>query len=113
MHEFTIAKSIVDIAVAAARKENAQKITRVHVMAGELRGIVPLQLTFYFGVASENTIADGARLDLEIARTRGRCRVCKREFVIGDFRYVCPECSGVDIETVGGAELRLVNIEVA
>lgn len=112
MHEFTIAKSIVDIAVAAARKENARKITKVQVIAGELRGIVPLQLTFYFGIASENTIAEGALLDLEVARAKGRCRVCHEEFIIGDFCYVCPKCSGVDIETIGGAELRLANIEV-
>jgi Zn finger protein HypA/HybF involved in hydrogenase expression len=54
MHEFTIAKSIMDIAVAAARKENARKITRVQVIAGELKGIIPLQLTFYPGFPISN-----------------------------------------------------------
>jgi hydrogenase nickel incorporation protein HypA/HybF len=111
MHEFSIAQNIVRIAVDAARKEKAQKITRVHVIAGELRGIIPVQLTFYFGLASENTIAEGAQLEVEIVPAKGKCRACDTEFTIKDYSYVCPSCAGINIETVGGTELRLTQIE--
>jgi Zn finger protein HypA/HybF involved in hydrogenase expression len=44
-----IARNVVNIAIAAAEEEGAQKITRVNVVAGELRGIVPAQLIFFLG----------------------------------------------------------------
>ncbi|MBT9143623.1 MAG: Hydrogenase/urease nickel incorporation protein HypA [Dehalococcoidia bacterium] len=112
MHEMSIARSLLDIAIAAARKGGAQRITRVNVVAGELRGIVPLQFTFYFGLLAEDTIAGGAYLNLEITPIRGRCRKCEEIFIVEDYRYICPKCRGEDIQTVGGTELRLSDIEV-
>lgn len=107
-----IARSILDIAIAAAEKEGAQRITRVNVVVGELRGIVPLQLTFCFGLMAEDTIASGACLSLETTPVRGRCRKCEETFIVEDYRYVCPKCQSEDIQTVGGTELRLRDIEV-
>jgi len=107
-----IAQSVLDIAIAAAEREGAQRILGVNVVAGELRGLVPLQFTFCFGVVAENTIASGAQLNLEITPIRGRCRRCEVTFVVQDYRYICPKCQGEDIEIVGGTELRLRDIEV-
>ena len=107
-----IARNIVNIAVAAAEKEGARKITRVNVVAGELRGIVQAQLVFSFGLMAENTIASGAYLNLEITPVVGRCRKCQEKFVVKDYRYVCPKCQGGDIHTVSGTELRVKDIEV-
>lgn len=112
MHEMGIARSILDIAIAASEKEGAQRIVRVNVVAGELRGIVPLQLTFCFGVIAENTIASGAQLYVEITPVRGRCRGCEETFIVEDYRYICPRCHSEDIQTIGGTELRVRDIEV-
>ncbi len=57
MHEMGIAQNILEIAVEAANKEGATKITRIDLVAGELRGIVPMQLTFCFGIVAKDTIA--------------------------------------------------------
>ena len=107
-----IARNIVNIAVAAAEKEGARKITRVNVVAGELRGIVQAQLVFSFGLMAENTIASGAYLNLEITPVVGRCRKCQGEFVVKDYRYLCAKCQSEDIQTVSGTELRVKDIEV-
>jgi len=112
VHEMAIAQSILDIAIAAAGKEGALRITRVNVAAGELRGIVPLQFTFYFGLLAENTIASGAYLNLEITPVTGRCRHCEDIFIVEEYRYICPKCQSEDIQTIGGTELRLKDIEV-
>ncbi|MCK4331015.1 MAG: hydrogenase maturation nickel metallochaperone HypA [Dehalococcoidia bacterium] len=112
MHEMAIAHSLIKIAIAAAEKEGARRITKVNVVAGELRGIVPMQFTFCFGLMAENTIASGARLDLEITPVTARCRNCEETFIVEDYRYVCPKCQGEDVQTVGGTELRLRDIEV-
>jgi len=107
-----IARSILDIAIAAAEKEGAQRIIRVNVVVGELRGLVPLQFTFCFGVIAENTIASSAHLNLEITPVRGSCRECEETFIVEDYRYICPKCHGEDIQIIGGTELRLRDIEV-
>ena len=112
VHEMAIAQNIVDIAVAAAERGEAQRITRVNVVAGEMRAIVPMQLVFCFGVAAENTIASGAELNLQIVPVKGKCRGCGEDFVIEEFSYICPRCGDSDIEITGGTELRIKDIEV-
>jgi hydrogenase nickel incorporation protein HypA/HybF len=112
VHEMVIARNIINIAVAAAEKEGARKITRVNVVAGELRGIVPAQLIFNFGLMAENTIASGAYLNLEITPVIGRCRKCHEEFVVKDYRYLCTRCQSKDVETLSGTELRVKDIEI-
>ena len=112
MHELAIAQNIIDIAIHAAKKGGAQRITSVNVIAGELRGIVTTQLTFCFSLAAENTIASGAILNLEIIPVRGKCRRCAETFIVKDYCYVCPKCQSQDIQTTGGTELQLRDIEV-
>lgn len=111
VHEMAIARNIVDIAVAAAERANAGRIVRVNVLAGELRGIIPAQLIFCFGLMSENTIASGAHLNLEITPLIGRCRKCQDDFRVKDYSYVCPKCQGQDVDIVGGTELQVKDIE--
>jgi len=111
VHEMAIARNIVDIALAAAGKANAGRIVRVNVLAGELRGVIPAQLMFCFGLMAENTIASGAHLNLEITPVVGRCRKCEQDFPIKDYSYVCPGCRGQDLDIIGGTELRVRDIE--
>jgi len=112
VHEMAIARSIVDIAVAAAQRERAGRVVRVNVLAGELRAIIPAQLIYYFGVMSKDTLAEGAHLGLETAPLVGRCSDCDEEFDTRDCSLVCPECNGQDIQMVSGTELRVKDIEV-
>jgi hydrogenase nickel incorporation protein HypA/HybF len=112
VHEMAIARSIIDIAVAAAEKGNARRIVRVSVLAGELRGIIASQLALCFGLMSENTIASGAYLSLETTPAVARCRKCREDFSADGFNYVCPRCHGQDVQMVSGTELRVKDIEV-
>jgi len=112
VHEMAIARNIVNIAVAAAEKEGAKRITKVNVVAGELRGLVPPQLTFCFGLMAENTVASGAYLDLEIMPLIVACKQCGEKFRVKDYCYICPKCRSEDIQTLRGTELRVKDIEV-
>lgn len=102
----------MDIAVAAARRENAGRVVRVNVLAGELRAIIPAQLILYFGLMSQDTIAEGAHLGLENVPLVGRCGRCGKEFDVEDGSLVCPECHGQDVQMISGTELRVKDIEV-
>lgn len=112
MHEMAIARNIINIAIAAAEKQGVKKITKVNVVAGELRGIIPAQLIFGFGLMAENTIASGAYLGLEIMPVMGKCKKCSETFVVKNYCYVCPKCQSEAIETISGTELRVKDIEV-
>ena len=107
-----IAQQILDIAVAAAVKGGAERIGKINVVAGELRGIVPVQLTFCFSVVAQNTIASEAYLNLETVPVTARCSNCDEAFTVEDFFYVCPRCESTDVEVTGGTELRVRDIEV-
>ena len=108
----SIAQSILDIAIAAAEAEGAQRILQVNMVAGELRAIEPVQLTFCFGIVAQDTIASAAHLNLEIIPVKGKCRQCEETFPVKDYDYTCPKCNSQEIQIVGGRELRLVDIEV-
>jgi hydrogenase nickel incorporation protein HypA/HybF len=112
MHEMGIAQNILEIALDAANKEGAQKITRINLIAGELRGIVPLQLTFCFGMVARDTIAVGAYLNVDTMPVTGHCDDCKAYFKVAEYQYVCPKCNSTKIQVTGGTELRIKDIEI-
>ncbi len=112
MHEMAIALNILNIVTAVAQREGAQRITKVNVVVGELRGIIPLQLIYSFGLIAEGTMARGAQLDLEIIPVTVRCKRCGETFIVKDHRYTCLKCQGEDVQTIGGTELRVKDIEV-
>lgn len=112
MHEMGIAQNILDIALITAQKEGATRITRINLLAGELRAIEPLQLTFCFNIVAKDTMADGAFLNIEQIPVKGHCKDCDADFPIEDYIYVCPKCSSAKIEITGGTELRLQDIEI-
>ncbi len=112
MHEMGIAQNILEIALDAATKEGAQKITRINLIAGELRGIVPLQLTFCFGMVAKDTIASGAYLNVDTAPVTGHCDDCGSDFPVEEYQYLCPKCSSTKIQVTGGTELRIKDIEI-
>jgi hydrogenase nickel incorporation protein HypA/HybF len=112
MHEMGIAQNILDIALDAASKEGAQKITRINLVAGELRGIVPLQLTFCFSMVAKDTIASGAYLSIDTLPVTGHCENCSSDFAVEEYQYVCPKCGSTRIQVTGGSELRIKDIEI-
>jgi hydrogenase nickel incorporation protein HypA/HybF len=122
MHEFSAACSIVDTAVAAAKDNNATKVTVVNVEVGEFTFLVPDQLVFNFEIASKNTIIEGAELRIHKVKGRLKCSDCGFEGEseidpdippqIASFSPMkCPKCQGSSTEIVGGKEFIITNIQ--
>ena len=68
MHEMAITQSVVDAVCEHAAGRHVQS---VKVEIGALCAVVPDAMQFCFELATEGTVADGARLDLERAARRG------------------------------------------
>ncbi|MBN1374810.1 MAG: hydrogenase maturation nickel metallochaperone HypA [Dehalococcoidia bacterium] len=112
MHEMGIAQNILEIALEAANRESAAKISRIDIVSGELRGIVPLQLTFCFGIVAQNTIASSAYLNIEETPVTAHCDECGEDFKVEEYQYLCPKCSSANVKVTGGSELRVKDIEI-
>jgi hydrogenase nickel incorporation protein HypA/HybF len=112
MHEMGIAQNILDIALNAANQEGATKVSRINLLAGELRGIVPMQLSFCFSIVAKDSIASGAYLNVEEVPISGHCNDCSADFKVEEYNYLCPKCGSAKVQVTGGTELRIKDIEI-
>lgn len=113
MHELSVTESILEIALRHAEKSNAQRITDLYLVIGQLSSIVDDSVEFYWDIIAKDTIAAGANLHFKRIPTQVLCLVCNNRFnpINGDFS--CPKCKGSQIKIVQGEEflLEAINIE--
>jgi hydrogenase nickel incorporation protein HypA/HybF len=113
MHEMSLVQSIIEIIDEYAKKENFKKVESISLSFGKASTVVPAALEFAFEVLSENTIAQGARLEFDIKPVVIYCLSCDKNFEIDSYEAVCPVCNGGEIMLTGGTEeLKLIEMEV-
>jgi hydrogenase nickel incorporation protein HypA/HybF len=112
MHESSITESLLSLAVEKATEAKAGKITRINLVVGELAGVVPECVQFYFNFISKDTIADGAELAFVNKPATVRCRKCDKIFTPTDSDWACPDCREQGVEIVTGRECYMESIEV-
>jgi len=112
MHEISIAESIVQIAEAKAREQNARSIQVIKLRLGTFTTIVADALQFAFEIARQGTLCRDALLDIEIVPMVVRCVIC--ETITEPIRGVCLICAqcGFPLEIVSGEELQIEYIAV-
>jgi hydrogenase nickel incorporation protein HypA/HybF len=112
MHELTIAKSLVDLSCAHARREGANRITRLHVRLGTM-SVVLRSLYMCFGPASRGTLCEGATLEVEEVPLSVHCRTCDAtKYPAGRFSFRCPDCGAPTHEVLTGREMQLIGIDL-
>ena len=104
-----ITQGVVD---AVCEHAAGRRVHSVRVEVGALCAVVPDSMQFCFDLATEGTVADGARLDLDVRPGSARCRTCGREFVLSDLILLCP-CGSADVEVLAGRDLRILSMEVS
>lgn len=113
MHELAVTQSIVEIAQRHAQQAGAQRIVVIHLVIGDLTGFVDDSIQFYFDFLSRETLAQGARLDIERVEPRVRCNGCRADYTPPDSRlWTCPQCGAFGGEIVAGKEFYVASIEI-
>jgi hydrogenase nickel incorporation protein HypA/HybF len=112
MHEMSIAQSLIDVLRDEMLKHDAKTLRSVRLNLGQMTAIVPDALSFCFQVITDGTEMEGARLIMETIPLMGYCSECEEEFEIKDYAFVCPSCDSTKINTIGGQDLSIVEIEV-
>lgn len=115
MHELPVTESILNIALKHARAHNVERIVNISLRIGELSDLVDEWVQRYFDYLSKDTIAEGARLDIERSPVVFRCDGCDGSFQV-DIRKLkevkCPDCGGEKLTLISGREYYIKDIAV-
>ena len=111
MHEIKIASEMADIIKNVAEKEHLKSVTVVNIKFGQMIQIVPDIFQFAFEEATRNTIADGARLNLEILPVQFVCKKCNSTTGVKRMEFICPQCGSKEVVLIQGRETIIESIE--
>jgi hydrogenase nickel incorporation protein HypA/HybF len=112
MHEISLMDEAVRIAVETAKASGGRRILGLHLRVGAISGAVPDALRFAFSVVGRDTIAAGAKLEIEAVPAVCWCPRCQTEFPYADFLGECPRCHAVSGELRRGRELEIAAVEI-
>ncbi|HSE71181.1 MAG TPA: hydrogenase maturation nickel metallochaperone HypA [Nocardioidaceae bacterium] len=110
MHEYGLAQSILDVVVTRA---GARRVSALQVRAGALQRIDEPTMDLAFAAVARGTVAEGARVELEVVPVTLTCRSCGAVTESPDPYATCGRCDGTDVDAVGGDELTLVSLTLA
>ncbi|MFM6609610.1 MAG: hydrogenase maturation nickel metallochaperone HypA [Dolichospermum sp.] len=108
MHELGITQNIIAIVT-----ENAQgkKVQKVLLEVGKLSAIMPDAIKFCFDICSQDTIVEGAILEILEIPGMAECRQCRTIFPIDKPFGIC-QCGSVQLEIITVEELKIKEIDV-
>ncbi len=113
MHERSLVKSLIGQIVEEMHSRGIERIVAVQFQVGEFSGVEPALVELAFAEEAAQTWDAAVRLNLEVVPLTATCRACGAAFRVEQFRFVCPDCGGGDVEVTAGEELRLVSLSAA
>ncbi len=111
MHELAIARSLIDLASRHAAAAGAGRVFRLRCRIGAMRQIDDAFMQGAFEAARVGTACADAELLIDKPPMQARCQACHKIFVVRDWHWTCPSCSGEGELLEGGDELELVSID--
>jgi len=120
MHDLTMARSIVDTVLEAAKDEGGEEVLEIDLVIGELTLLSPDQMEFWVREMLRGTIGEGAEVRIEQRGPQVRCKGCGYEgdvevsdnpiYHLMAFTPTCPRCGSTELEVVAGNECMIRNI---
>lgn len=112
MHEMSLAEGILQIVENAAAKQGFRQVKEIRLEIGALSGVEPGALTFSLEVVLRNSVAEGARVEMETLPGQGWCMDCGEMVPINALYDACPRCGGYQVQATGGTEMRVKDLLV-
>ena len=109
MHELGITQNIVAIVCEQAK---GASVTRVTLEIGKLSAIMPNAIRFCFDICCQDTILEGATLEIIETEGRGKCRRCGHEINLSQPFGQCDRCHSFELDIIQGQELQIKEMEV-
>lgn len=112
MHEMSIAEGILQIVEDAAVQQSFKRVSEVRLEIGALSGVEADALIFCLDVVLKNSIAEGARIELDKVPGTGFCLACSETVPVLARYDACPKCGSYQVQATGGTEMRVKDLLV-
>ncbi|MEQ6889213.1 hydrogenase maturation nickel metallochaperone HypA [Halomonas sp. CS7] len=113
VHELSLCRSLIRQATRVAAAHGAPSIRRIRVRIGPLSGVEVALMREAFPLASRDTPAEGARLEIATSPVRIHCPRCGEEAEARVNDLTCPRCGHWQTRLTGGDELLLISVDLA
>ncbi len=110
MHEMALAESILEVVEQAARAQQCTRVTEIRLEIGALAGIEVSALRFGLEVVLAQSLAHGARVEIDTLVAEGWCLRCSQRVPLNALHDPCPTCGGYQIQPLRGTEMRVKDI---
>ncbi|MEC4818370.1 MAG: hydrogenase maturation nickel metallochaperone HypA [Scytonema sp. PMC 1069.18] len=108
MHELGITQNIVSIVAERAQRK---KVKRVLLEIGKLSAILPDAVRFCFDICTQETVLEGAKLEILETPGLALCQQCGAEIPLEKPFGKC-RCGSVHLNLITGEELKIKEIEI-
>ena len=112
MHELSVTESLLKISLQHAEKVNANRVTDLHIVIGDLASMVDESIQFYWDIIAQGTIAEQATLHFQRVPAELQCNTCLEKYQPTEKELICPKCGGVGAKIIAGEEFFLESIDV-
>lgn len=112
VHEMSLAEGVRGIVEDAALAQGFARVKAVVLEIGELAAVEVEALLFSMEVVLRGSVADGARVEVVRVEGSGWCMHCACTVALHQLYDACPVCGGYQVQTTGGTELRVRELEV-
>jgi hydrogenase nickel incorporation protein HypA/HybF len=112
MHELSIVASIVDTVTESVAAYEGARVLEVRLRVGALASVVVESLEFCWGIATEGTPLEGAKLVVKTLPVVMHCPACGDVELDGVQSFRCPRCGELCGDLRQGRELEIESIEI-
>jgi len=114
MHEFSICKALLDLALRelANAALGASRIVRMRMVVGQLRQVLPEQMQTAYSFLTRDTLAANSVLEIQTVPIEGRCQSCGWTGPLDHADFRCSSCRSEHVTMTKGRELYLASIEI-
>lgn len=112
MHESSLARQVLELALAAARRAGGGAVRAVRGRVAETESLSPEALELHFRAHARGTPAEAARLAIALVHVEARCRACGAIYRPEHHVLLCARCGSTDGEELGETGLWIESIEL-
>jgi hydrogenase nickel incorporation protein HypA/HybF len=109
MHETSLAKQILN---AVLERAEGRRVRLVRGSIAEDEALSAEALAFHFRAHAQGSVAEFARLELELLHLSARCGACATVFLPDHHVRLCPACGSTDAVLEGHPGVHVEDIEV-
>jgi len=108
MHELSLAQDILKAVLDEAEKAGGKRVTEIRATVREsIHHMEDLALDTCLDAIARGTIAEGAKIKIELIPPTLRCRECDFTFTARESTLICPHCRGSKLEELDAEEIDL------